>query len=567
MVQIFLCWVYIFLSSFLIGNGTCTLLARLLKYEPGPLHPVIVSFVGFLPLMVGLGFYSVFYPVGPGAHLILAAGIVLLLIRTRKKPVNVNMAIPALSLPLLLALSVVVFLLLFKSAQGITTPDSAGYHLPFIKWIENYRVLPGLANVHSRFGFNYQYHLLSAFYGCSFLSGDTIHALNGYIQCATLVYLLSSLRFSAGGAPLYRSDIAKCLVAFVVLNMSNAASSFSPDFPVTAIVIAIFFLLFEKAESKTMYRWDMGAAVICLLCVIAVLFKISAAPVFLCCLFFLWLCLRQGSLKRVVLLCIFIGFCFLPYIIRNYFISGYLVYPLYSLDLLHPEWKLPLQKVIYEKEVIRTYALGLPYGVDTGFRDSMISWYHYLKATNSVYVAIIMALSLCLLLNILLLAKLAIRKTEELRYWLPVFIVLYAALLYWFFNAPDPRFGNGYILPFIAINIAWYLQPLFRIGVMRRLILPGTCLLVLLLSVSQMAGKSASRVSLNFKQSRKWNWIRQDVYPRPDTITIRENDRLSYRVPSTGFCWQAPQPCCYCSDSFRYRGALIQQGFLPWQSK
>ena len=54
--------------------------------------------------------------------------------------------------------------------------DTGLYHAQAIRWIEEYGVVPGLANLHSRFGYNSASFALSAFFSETWLIGRLITA-------------------------------------------------------------------------------------------------------------------------------------------------------------------------------------------------------------------------------------------------------------------------------------------------------------------------------------------------------------------------------------------------------
>lgn len=64
--------------------------------------------------------------------------------------------------------------------------DTGLYHAQAIRWIEEYGVVPGLANLHSRFGYNSASFALSAFFSETWLIGRPMHCVAGFfaLLCA-----------------------------------------------------------------------------------------------------------------------------------------------------------------------------------------------------------------------------------------------------------------------------------------------------------------------------------------------------------------------------------------------
>ena len=62
----------------------------------------------------------------------------------------------------------------YGSSRGYMHYDTGLYHAQAIRWIEEYGVVPGLANLHSRFGYNSASFALSAFFSETWLIGQQI---------------------------------------------------------------------------------------------------------------------------------------------------------------------------------------------------------------------------------------------------------------------------------------------------------------------------------------------------------------------------------------------------------
>ena len=59
--------------------------------------------------------------------------------------------------------------------------DPAYYHYQAIRWNEDYPIIPGLANLEDRFGFNSNYMLLSAPFTFRFIFGEAIYSLQSLL--------------------------------------------------------------------------------------------------------------------------------------------------------------------------------------------------------------------------------------------------------------------------------------------------------------------------------------------------------------------------------------------------
>lgn len=561
MLEIILVWVYIFFTSFAVGGFLSDLvISRDEKHNlKGVYHAVLTSLAGLVVIMVVAGYMSLFLKTGWVINMLLSSFSLYYYFIRRKNFPHIRFSFKSNEFSLIirnLFLFTALVLILVKSAGPINNPDTGAYHLPMVKWIENFNVIKGLANTHSRLGFNYQYELLCAVYGLAFIKGSTIHAMNGYFMLMIVFYLTCTLSFYQT-KKLSSLDFIKLIALFFVVNMNNAISSLSPDFPTTVMVTMAILLVIEKLYDGSIYDFDKNGIFAFVLTTGAVLFKISAAPAFLFCLLFIIPLFKQ-NIKLIGILFISGIASLLPYLIRNYFISGYLVYPLYNLDIFDVPWKVGRDKILFEKDVIRYWALGVPYGqpLPEG-KELFDSWIHYLRNANSAYIYLIIALGSSMLLSMGILVQKLLRKQYD---YVLLFLFFYICLGYWWYNAPDPRFGNGFIVPFIGITLAIVMQ--FFIKNSPSLIVNGVLGILIALCGYMIRGKAVGNVPNSYNKT-SYNFITPPPYPQPDTINLGTRINPSYYVltSDTSWCWESCLPCSYRLDKYEYLGPKIEDGF------
>ncbi len=550
-------FLYIFITSYAVGRYSFHALNRYLFDNPAPIgSAAMYSLTGLGVIMTGAGYYSLLQPIGLSFNIILSAVTLILLITTKNGLPVVN-KLPGISVTFLL---ITLVFILIKTAGPITNPDTGGYHLPIVKWNETYPVVKGLANVHSRFGFNYQYLVLSAVYGFSFLNIPTLHVMNGYIMLL-LVWMIVAQMSYINNRLFTRMDIIRLVCLFFALNMSNAMSSISPDFPATALTMMTILLLLKKAEEQTFFHFDATALLAFLIALSAVLFKLSAAPVLLFFIVYIPVFLKRGQLFLILFITGVLYFS--PYLIRNYYISGYLVYPLYSIDWFDVDWKVPLQKAVFEKKIIWYYTLGLAEPREVALQDMFTLWLGYMKKSNPVYLLIVGALAASCIFSLIAIAYIIVRrKWEEGKPAIIVYTLLYLSLAYWFVQAPDPRFGNGFIIPFIALTAG-----LFAYNWLKKipgLTVFGAIMILVLLQVAMITGKAVSSSRYNKENKVTYNLVMPASYPECNTEKQEtQNGIILNKVPSAGQCWDCNLPCSFITDNYRLRGTRIQDGFMP----
>jgi hypothetical protein len=224
-----------------------------------------------------------------------------------------------------------------------------------------------------------------------------------------------------------------------------------------------------------------------------------------------------------------------------------------------------MARTIDEKIVIKNYALGYPYyykGVYHYNLDLFRTWWKNLSYLNKAYPPVIIAVAGALV-GTLFSWSTELLKTGKATFNRPVNVIsagLVAGLLFWFYNAPDLRFGNGIILPFIALTVAG-LADRFKPGKLITVAAGGTFVVICLSSVLSVSGLALSQTTLQ-TNNVEISLMMQPPYPQPDTATVMVDGQHTWRSETR--CWECPLPCSYTVDSFRYiQPGNIEAGFTP----
>ena len=160
MITNLIAFLYVLFLLFSIGFLVKTLLNRFSfvnhdSFIKPPLDHLIL--LGFISLTAILGFISLFSKIGLVVHLLVFGITFLGVILMRDDFFNlISFYVSELSrnrkiLTYLLVLWPFLFLLIIYSANSIVIYDTALYHWQNIKWIRNYRAIPGLLCIFSPF--------------------------------------------------------------------------------------------------------------------------------------------------------------------------------------------------------------------------------------------------------------------------------------------------------------------------------------------------------------------------------------------------------------------------------
>jgi hypothetical protein len=237
----------------------------------------------------------------------------------------------------------------------------------------------------------------------------------------------------------------------------------------------------------------------------------------------------------------------LPFITRNYFLSGYLVYPFPGIDIFNPDWKMPLKQAYLEIDAVKAWAIAP--GEDPSmvlslsFFERIKLWFSQLDTFSKV----IVSANLPILLFIF--GKARDKSYEQLTFGL----IILVNLLYWFLSAPDPRFCLG----LLCFNFAFSLSHIislksleYQVGFLHAL--TGTLLVLIILAYSFF----------------KLNYIREAVsknlvFPQQlKKIEYTESNGIKVPNEPDGRCYNAELPCtCEKNDQIIYRSDKIEDGF------
>ena len=257
-----------------------------------------------------------------------------------------------------LFLAVLVLLMAYGTSRGYMHVDTGLYHAQAIRWIEEYGVVPGLGNLHSRFAYNSAaFSSVCHLWACAGWPGGSwtgehacrtgLSGVAGGNQCCGLDRLAKQKRvlvsdFVRVGAIYYLTVLYR--------EMVSPASDYFAMLLLFYILIAWLDLLERREASVTPY------ALLSLLLVFTITVKLSAAVMLLLVLKPAVMLLKEKRWKEIAL---YIGLgvlTALPWLIRGVLISGWLFYPFTFLDLFPVDWKIEKGYADCDSKEIQVFA-------------------------------------------------------------------------------------------------------------------------------------------------------------------------------------------------------------------
>jgi hypothetical protein len=423
---------------------------------------------------------------------------------------------------LLVSLPILVFLvnqasLSFDHIEAKVSYDTGLYHLQHVMWNTTYAIVPGLANLHDRFGFNSSFLLFSSLFE-SFTGGARHYAI-GVLFLPILLDTLQALHRLIQRRNTIAEGLQVILIAPVLVWIGyRAMGTFYPDFAVLLIGITLSVRFMHIVETDTIQREDF--ILIVLLSALGVTFKLSFV-VFAFAMVVLTLIRYRYllTIRSFILLFAVTSAIALTWMARNIVLSGYPLFPS-TIAPFDFDWRFPPDEANITATAV--YAWARSSGTTATTELASLDWIPRWLTTVSQSTDLIIALRF---MGIAIVLSIASRLKGIRRNWI-YFVPFACALAYWFLTAPDPRFG---LVPLFGFPAG-----IFVIVVQRWQFRPIIYLLTILLL---LFGAS------NFIQLRL-TWTPTQTLVMPSAVRVQLPSGLVINTPSEGDrCFSLPLPC------------------------
>ena len=441
-------------------------------------------------------------------------------------------------------------------------PDSGEYHYTAIRWYEQYKVIPGLANIHGRLAFNPANFIISAAWSFTNLAGQALYPLNGVLIAVFYTWMLKKIISGVYGNLFSWVLLACCIVLFrtTLVNISSPSSDLLPGLLLFYCGLRMYELL--KLQVKEIAPFLPVVLFSCF----AVSAKLVAVPALLL-LPFIFFTIRKeqrtGShfLKTSLLLALVI----LPWLTRNIIMTGYLLYPVPGSNFGGLDWTAPAH-------VVKLDYIFSKYGPIARKADLAL-----LQKTNSLQLRWIWLTSMYTYMRFSLLIALAGFASVFL--WLAVWrlqkkiagpvlllwLIYYTCIWIWLFNSPTLRFGLSYVvlcvaMPFFELAYNRNIKSYFYFPPMVAALL--VCLFYYTASSLQKKRfRGGSLTSVWLKPLRDMRYYRKNdiaSFPKVDL----GNGVTLYYADKDHECLNANGPCVpWKYGIVEMRGKKIEEGF------
>ena len=447
-LAISLTWWLLFISF--CGTGLAA--GRLLSFRNSSQETIFDLFwIGWVSVLLALQIWHLFVRINltPLALVIIAGFSVICLERSRLRELLPPLHVRRVAL---LAIGLLTVWLANRAMGPIAPYDAGLYHLASMRWMTSYPIVPGLANLHDRFGFNSSYFLFQAMLDVGFWSDRSYHLASSLLLLVLVLEIGFSAYKAATKRPVYIHDLVRIVFLAPVVSLCFfQASSTSPDVPNYVIgvltCVRLCRLLFGEPRSNGGFE---NVLLIMLLSAAAVTIKLSfvvmgflASAVAI----LIWLRRAKSGTSRTILAAkllptgLAVVLLLITWVVRNIILTGYPLYPI-NFWPISVDWKVTAESVANVNSWIQSWARNpnaLPRDVLHNW-NWIGTWAHQILTQQRFEIVFPLVLFAAGTIVALFMVD---RHTFPLSRYFLFMVPALGALIFWFFAAPEPRYAGA----------------------------------------------------------------------------------------------------------------------------
>lgn len=437
--------------------------------------------------------------------------------------------------------------------------DSGLYHIQSIKWIEQYATLPGLANLHHRFGFNPTVFNLSALTALSTLFHQEIFSINYTLFLIFTIYFIHKLYslYQLNGFNNY--VVFYSIFFYVLLLLATHISSPSPDFIAATFLLFIFLRIVDLHSSNNTITLRTFVPII-LLSTYCVMAKLSTLPIGAFIIYILFT--YRAQWKHLVQIGVGLVAICTPWFIKTIILTGWILYPFAGIDLFDFDWKVPVE-VVHQLniEIVGWARSPNDYYYEVA-QMPLTKWVPIWWGYLTIYTKLLIVGSIVLPMIVFVGQRANIIPVKNLLN--VILLTAFSGVCFWFFTAPDFRFGQIFILIALCTPLL-YLNPSFSLlknqsAFIRQFLFALICLLLLGKFTRNNYGFDATKIVHTFSNnsitptkinSSNASFTHEDINGHEMVTALKD-----------GRCFDHKLPCRpLFGASIEFRGLDLNSGF------
>lgn len=445
-VVIFSC-IYIGIITFGVGALTIYALNRLFLNNVYSLFTYILS--GIISITVYIQVFSIFGKIGALSHIILIILAILGFLLMKKESLNKlkDMKDVMFSWEGIFYLGYIL-LIAFCASRGTFHTDTNIYHAGSIRIYEEYGLIKGIGNLQLHYAYNSSYLAYAAAFSLNWLFNKSIHTTTAFFEIIMSLYAFYGLK-RYKEHKYHMADMMKAAILFYVLIILSGSMSPATDYTTMLMAMAVISCWCDNMEnSRSIHNY----ALISVLSVYVITMKFSAALSVLIVIYPLVVLIKEKKFKDIFKYLMLGLIILFPFLIRNYFISGWLLYPFDKIDIFNVEWKIPAEYLKHDAAQIKVWGKCL-YDVDklnAPLKEWLPVWW---EAKERHQMMLIYGIVIGLIFTFWQSISFFIKKTDIKWDYFVLAISNIGCLAVWFFMSPFIRYGRAYILAIIFIPI------------------------------------------------------------------------------------------------------------------
>jgi uncharacterized MnhB-related membrane protein len=413
--------------------------------------------------------------------------------------------------------SILVGLSVFLHRHAFTFYDNGFYHLQSVKWNSEFPIIPGLVNLHTRLAYNSALFIIAPL--------DDRAEFGWISNLLVLLFVLTSCyaHFSQARratVEFWFFGLAVAWLALGTLGPLGGLGVWNAD-GFAAILTVYWFSVALSLPSRP----QTNVPLLLLAGVLALTVKLSAAPLFLLALLVAWFHRKTADvsvLKPVAAAAVLLGL----WMARGVTLSGCAAYPFPQSCISGLPWAVSRTEAEMESLSIRSWARA-PWRFD--YAKVMADWGWLGQWTVATWrnwsarLFLFGGIAGC----VSMLAGVRVNRLV-----MAAFAGLCLCLAYWFWSAPDVRFGSGYLAAAGILGLSMACAAYFpEISLMRRLVLDAV-------AVSVVIGIAGLVQSGNTWTIQNRPAFAMRTAPGGKSIWVTLGD-----FEGSSDCWDHPLPC------------------------
>lgn len=454
MLEVIISWIYMGLVCSILGTGLLEAVNRIIKKDFHGRKPAFSMIDAVMAGVLGITVYveigSLFGRIQMVAQLVVLVCCVVSFFFGKEKLRELMQQGRKIlfSWEGFFYLCFIVFIAFFAS-RGEFHTDTNIYHAQAIRMYEEYGVLKGSGNLQQHYGYNSAYLAFASLFSFNWLLGHSIHSTTGFLEVVMCLYAFHGLKTFSQHRK-HTADMMRIAILFYALIILVRTMSPATDYATMFLVLYVLTAWCENMEGeKSITRY----ALLSVFAVLIMTYKFSACMLVLLAIYPAVYLIKDRKWKEIGLYVISGIIILLPFLIRNYLISGWLLYPFGGIDVFHPVWKVPKEYLMVDSKQITVWGRCL-YDItqiDKPLKEWLPVWWSEKERYEQMFLGA-QGLGIVLLAAQFIMRR--IRK-EKWRFDFAVLLLaIFANLAVWFMMAPFIRYGQVFLLavPLVAVG-------------------------------------------------------------------------------------------------------------------